>query len=62
MYIKYFSKFSYACVNMTIFSSDPKSNMTQLRLNMTKEVAHGIQGFFDAFVGNHLLYNQEKVI
>ena len=47
---------------MTIFSSDPKSNMTQLRLNMTKEVAHGIQGFFDAFVGNHLLYNQEKVI
>ena len=36
--------------------------MTEVRLNMTKEVAQGIQGFFDAFVGNHLLYNQEKVI
>ena len=41
--------------------SDGKSNMTQLRLSMIKEVAHGIKGFFDAFVGTQLLYNNERV-
>ena len=40
---------------------DGKNNMTQVRLNMTKEVAHGIQGFFDAFVGTQLLYKFERV-
>lgn len=47
--------------NAEKLSADPKSNMTEVRLNMTKEVAQGIQGFFDTFVGHHLLYNQEKV-
>ena len=41
--------------------SDGKSNMTQIRLSMIKEVAHGIKGFFDAFVGTQLLYNNERV-
>ena len=35
--------------------------MTQVRFNMVKEVAHGIKGFFDAFVGTQLLYNNERV-
>ena len=38
-----------------------KNNMSQVRLNMTKEVAQGIQGFFDAFVGTQLLYKFERV-
>lgn len=35
--------------------------MTQIRLSMIKEVAHGIKGFFDAFIGTQLLYNNERV-
>ena len=35
--------------------------MTHIRLSMIKEVAHGIKGFFDAFIGTQLLYNNERV-
>ena len=35
--------------------------MTNIRLSMIKEVAHGIKGFFDTFVGTQLLYNNERV-
>lgn len=40
---------------------DGKNSMTQIRLSMIKEVAHGIKGFFDAFIGTQLLYNNERV-
>ena len=35
--------------------------MTHAKLGMLTEVAQGIQGFFDAFVGSQLLYNNERV-
>ena len=35
--------------------------MTQARLSMVVEVAQGIKGFFDAFVGTKLLYKSEQV-
>jgi len=47
--------------NAEKLATDNKSGMTHVKLSMTKEVAHGIQGFFDAFVGTQLLYNNEKV-
>merc|ERR1712150_55438 len=47
--------------NAEKLATDGKNNMTQVRFNMVKEVAHGIKGFFDAFVGTQLLYNNERV-
>ena len=35
--------------------------MTQARLSMVVEIAQGIKGFFDAFVGTQLLYKSEQV-
>lgn len=47
--------------NADKLASDGKNSMTQIRLSMIKEVAHGIKGFFDAFIGTQLLYNNERV-
>ena len=41
---------------------DKKDGISQVRLNMIREVADGIQGFFNAFVGSQLLYKRELVM
>ena len=46
---------------MYLIFLDGKNGMTQARLSMVVEVAQGIKGFFDAFVGTKLLYKSEQV-